>query len=166
MDTGFSKMKICKQCETTGEDLKNTTWDDEMNKLFRHGFIISVTDEDTICPFCGSDLEITNMTFNDFQTIRDASNYNRQLLEAMIELNKKDIIEYELKMSQFRNQAQQQKTIEEQKVSDSTPKCPHCHSTKIKPISGTERAASVLGLGILSKKLNKSFKCLNCKYMW
>lgn len=46
------------------------------------------------------------------------------------------------------------------------PKCPHCHSINIAKISGTERAASVLGLGLLSKKINKSFKCKNCGYTW
>lgn len=48
----------------------------------------------------------------------------------------------------------------------SKPKCPHCQSTNIAKISGTERAMSVIGLGILSKKINKSFKCKNCGYTW
>lgn len=52
------------------------------------------------------------------------------------------------------------------KQEDNQPKCPHCNSTRIQPISGTERAISVLGLGLMSKKLNKSFKCLDCKYTW
>lgn len=46
------------------------------------------------------------------------------------------------------------------------PKCPTCGSTNIKPITGSERAVSVIGLGLLSKKINKSFKCLNCKCTW
>lgn len=44
--------------------------------------------------------------------------------------------------------------------------CPNCKSTNVQKISGTERAASVLGLGLLSKKIGKSYKCLNCKYTW
>lgn len=48
----------------------------------------------------------------------------------------------------------------------SVPKCPTCGSTNIKRISGTERAASVFGLGLFSKKINKSFKCENCGYTW
>ena len=44
--------------------------------------------------------------------------------------------------------------------------CPYCKSTDTKPISGTERAVSILGLGIFSKKINKSYKCLNCKCTW
>lgn len=53
-----------------------------------------------------------------------------------------------------------------EKVESSKPKCPHCQSTNIAKISGTERAMSVIGLGILSKKINKSFKCKNCGYTW
>lgn len=56
---------------------------------------------------------------------------------------------------------QRQQTIQASKIH-----CPNCHGTNVKRISGTERAASVLGLGILSKKIGKSYKCLNCKYTW
>lgn len=44
--------------------------------------------------------------------------------------------------------------------------CPYCKSTNTKPISGTERVVSILGLGIFSKKINKSCKCLDCKCTW
>lgn len=54
----------------------------------------------------------------------------------------------------------------QQSIRSSKPKCPHCKSTNISKISGTERAMSVIGLGILSKKINKSFKCNNCGYTW
>lgn len=52
------------------------------------------------------------------------------------------------------------------RVNRNTITCPNCHSSNVKPISGTERAVSVLSLGILSKKIGKSYKCLNCKYTW
>lgn len=48
------------------------------------------------------------------------------------------------------------------KEQQNTPHCPFCQSTNIHKISGTERAASIVGLGIFSKKINKSFKCKNC----
>lgn len=48
----------------------------------------------------------------------------------------------------------------------SLPKCPTCHSTNIKKIGTGERVASVVGLGILSKKINKTWKCCNCGYTW
>lgn len=45
-------------------------------------------------------------------------------------------------------------------------KCPTCSSTEVSKIGGVERAASVFGLGIFSKKINKSFKCKSCGYTW
>ena len=40
--------------------------------------------------------------------------------------------------------------------------CPYCHSTNVLKIGTGERVASIIGLGIFSKKINKSFKCKNC----
>lgn len=46
------------------------------------------------------------------------------------------------------------------------PECPTCHSKNVQSISGIERGASIIGLGIFSKKINKSFKCRHCGYTW
>jgi len=46
------------------------------------------------------------------------------------------------------------------------PKCPTCGSTDIQKIGVGERVASVATLGLISKKINKTFKCKNCKYTW
>ena len=40
--------------------------------------------------------------------------------------------------------------------------CPFCKSANVRKIGGGERAVSVLGLGLLSKKINKSFECKSC----
>lgn len=112
-----------------------------------------------ICPICKS----TDWEDADLITLKEISN-DKDFLEAMIELKKNDPIEYQLKMSQFKANLGQQES--KPKEEDNRPKCPNCHSTNIKPISGTERAMSIMGLGIFSKKINKSFKCLNCKYTW
>lgn len=69
-------------------------------------------------------------------------------------------------MSQFRSQVEQQRQTKQNAEENSKPKCPTCSSTNIKPISGTERATSIIGLGIFSKKINKTYKCLNCKCTW
>lgn len=61
---------------------------------------------------------------------------------------------------------------EEIRYSNPTPppapkiKCPTCGSTKTEKIGSIERAASVLGLGLFSKKINKTFKCKDCGYTW
>lgn len=41
-------------------------------------------------------------------------------------------------------------------------KCLYCGSENVRKISGTERMISVLTLGFLSSKINKSFKCNEC----
>ena len=82
----------------------------------------------------------------------------------MIELHDKNIIEYELKMSQFRAQVNVQNEINQQsKQQSNQPKCPTCGSTNIRKIGTGERVASVVGFGIFSKKINKTWKCNNCK---
>lgn len=53
-------------------------------------------------------------------------------------------------------------TIENKNI----PKCPTCGSTNIKQITGIERAMSIIGLGIFSKKINKSYECNNCGTTW
>lgn len=55
---------------------------------------------------------------------------------------------------------------EKYKQNDTTPRCPHCHSSNIQKIGGLERAGSVAMLGVFSKKINKSFKCKSCGYTW
>lgn len=44
-----------------------------------------------------------------------------------------------------------------------TVSCPYCKSINTKRINGTERVLSVATLGLFSNKINKSFKCNNCK---
>lgn len=112
---------------------------------------------------CNGNLIETSLSYDDFCVLCDISEDNN-FLQAMIDLKEKDIIEYNLKMSQFKSQLEQQKSNKIQ--SDTTPRCPHCKSTNIKPISGLNRGASIAMLGIFSKKINKSFECLNCKYTW
>ena len=40
--------------------------------------------------------------------------------------------------------------------------CPYCNSTNTKKISTVSRAGSILGFGILSKKIGKQWHCNNC----
>ena len=59
-----------------------------------------------------------------------------------------------------------QREQERRAAESSKPKCPTCGSTNVKPISGGERAMSIIGFGLFSKKIGKSYKCMNCKYTW
>ena len=112
---------------------------------------------------CDGRMIDTGIKFNEYLIISKISD-DKNFLQAMIDLKEKDIIEYNLKMSQFRTQVEQQKANRAR--NDTTPKCPHCSSTNIKPISGLGRGASIAMWGVFSKKINKSFECKNCGYTW
>lgn len=112
---------------------------------------------------CNGKLIQCNISCEDLNIISRISNDN-EFFQAMIDLKEKDIIEYQLKISQFKTQLEQQKSSKTQ--NDTIPKCPHCKSTNIKPISALNRGASIAMWGVFSKKINKSFECLNCKYTW
>ena len=136
-------LKICKKCGTRG----GATPVD--GKIHGGG--------------CGGELIDTGITTKDLLTIRKISP-DEAFLDAMIDLRKKDIIEYNLKLSQFRTQIEQQKASKAQ--SDTTPRCPHCRSVNIRSISGLGRGASIAMWGAFSNKINKSFECKNCGYTW
>ncbi len=159
-----SKIKFCQSCANTKKNSIDAP--NEKNVEYAKGYIIGWDSNITKCPFCKTELEDIRISIDDYFTIRDVSNYNRQLLEAMIKLHDDDIIEYEIKMSQFRNQLQQQKQIKQAKEESSKPRCPHCNSTDIKSVSALNRGASIALWGIFSKKINKSFECRNCGYTW
>lgn len=46
------------------------------------------------------------------------------------------------------------------------PICPTCQSANVEKISSMSRMGSVATLGLFSNKLNKTYKCKNCGYMW
>lgn len=80
----------------------------------------------------------------------------------MIKLYDTGVIKYNLKMSQFRNQVNQQKQQQESSV----PRCPTCGSTNLKKISGLSKAGSVAMWGLLSQKVKKTYHCNMCGYEW
>jgi len=105
------KIYYCACCAETGANiyLERSKW--RKVDVFNAGYLdcsdYDYEDGVLTCINCGStDLVDTLITFDDYIAIAYASDWNRELLEAMIELRKKDLIEFELKMSQFRVQAE------------------------------------------------------------
>lgn len=74
----------------------------------------------------------------------------------------KDELEQYKKECRLNQQSSSAPTTQPQNV----PKCPTCGSTNISKIGTGERVMSVLGLGLLSKKINKTWKCNNCGHTW
>lgn len=134
------------------------------------------------CPMCGAKSLIeTNITEEEMDTIGKASHYNRTLLDAMRNLKDKDIIEYELKMSQFRGNANNikeekkpteyvtlnlktgkiSKTPQPQLTTPPLPTCPRCGSTSI--TTGARGVSGFWGFVGASKTVNR---CANCGHTW
>lgn len=142
------KVKICKKCH------KNNT----NNWIYTYGFDVQASEENrNNCITCGEKLLDTVLDVKEYETIEKISN-NVAFFDAMIELKEKDPIEFQLKMSQFRNQVKQQEAVELQNI----PHCPICNSTDIKKISGMSKAKSVAVWGIFSRKVHKQWHCEQC----
>lgn len=164
-------VKFCANCSEN----KNSLMADISPQFekFYAGFTVCFKQDsiknDTKCPMCGKEgLIDSGITENDLNDIGLVSNYNRQLLESMIKLHNKDIIEYELKMTQFRTQYEQQQSLKQTQVqqSNNRPKCPTCGSTNIQKISATRKAMGAIGFGLFSKTARSQYECLDCKYKW
>ena len=100
----------------------------------------------------------TGIVFDEYLTISKISN-DDTFLQAMIDLKQKDIIEYNLKMSQFKAQLQQQKSSTSR--TGSTVRCPRCGSTNI---TAGQRGYSLLtGFVGSGSTVNR---CANCGHKW
>ncbi|MDE7360014.1 MAG: hypothetical protein K2N39_11430, partial [Lachnospiraceae bacterium] len=107
---------------------------------------------------CNGELVETPISKEEFAIICCISMDN-EFLQAMIDLKEKDIIEYNLKMSQFKAQLQQQKSNAPQ--SGSTVHCPRCGSTNI---TAGQRGYSLLtGFVGSGSTVNR---CANCGHKW
>lgn len=115
------------------------------------------------CPVCKFNNTLVDEDMDILQQLR----CSQQLIEAMQELRDKDIIEYELKMSQFRTQYEQQtsRQIKEQQ-SDSRPKCPTCGSTNIEKISVGKKIGGSMLFGIFSSDVRNTMHCKDCGAKW
>lgn len=111
------------------------------------------------CIICHSknikNMKNLNFTIDDyFQLLKISEDGN--FIYEMLKLKNDNPIEYQLKLQKLQSTSQQ----------SNIPKCPTCQSTNIKKIGAGERVTSVLGLGLFSKKINKTWKCNNCGHTW
>lgn len=140
------KISICSQCNS--------------RYMYKPGSIPTRS----VCGSCGAKLLHTNLTAEEHYLIQHISK-DHDFMMAMIDLKKNDIIEYQTKIAQYKQIAKADGCYTSPSEKNK-PKCPNCKSTNIKPISNTKRAASIIGFGILSKNIGKTYECLNCKYKW
>lgn len=165
----MKKMKYCKKCfvDQSGyiKTIKGITgWDENYIKKYGTPGYYSFDKNIEFCKYHPEEkLHDMSLSYDEFNKIVEISN-DSSFIQAMEDLKQKDPIEFQLKLSQFKTQVEQQKSSRIQ--NDNIPRCPHCKSTNIKKISGLNRGASIAMWGIFSKKINKSFECKNCGYTW
>lgn len=114
-----------------------------------------------VCPICKS----TDWEDADLITLKGIST-DKDFLEVMIDLKKKDPIEYQLKMNQFKANLKQQEQVQESRAEENTLRCPTCNSTKVKKISATSKVIGASMFGLFSKTARSQFKCEQCGYKW
>lgn len=83
--------------------------------------------------------------------------FDKDLYQKMVDEEYSDMMKLEASKKR-REQLSQQ--IQPQIV------CPTCGSANVAKIGTGERMMSIIGFGILSKKINKTFKCKDCGYTW
>lgn len=142
----MSKVKVCEYCKAHNNI-------DEIEVYFNY-----LEDDVYTCPNCGNNLTDTVMDEEDSFILCNISR-DQSFLESMILLKEKDLIEYQLKMSQFKYQCEQHKN-------ENVPRCPTCGSTDIEKITGLSKVGSVALWGILSRKVHKQWHCNSCGSEW
>lgn len=156
----MNEIKYCKNCFKNNNSLLS----DAQHSNFYAGYMVCFDAEKiknfTRCPICGSD-ELINKPISEeeIDIIGKASNYNRELLDSMVELREKDIIEYNIKISMFRNLVEQQEKAKQ--VEKNKPKCPKCGSTNI--TTGQKGYSFWTGFLGSNKTVNR---CGSCGHTW
>lgn len=162
----MANVKKCPSCYVTGKNL--TKYEEigfmEKAKSFLKGYLGIFYDSDVeeYCPYCNEKLIDTGITDQDCLIISKFSDWNRDMLDAMIELHQKDIIEYNLKLENMKNIIAQRENHQqiEKRVSDKLC-CPKCGSTHIGVVNkGYSFWTGFLGSGT---PMNV---CQNCGYKW
>lgn len=145
-------IKFCKKCH---DEKKIRYWGD------KYGYLWTLTDDAKICPDCQSNLVDIDFPALDLKILSKISD-STDFYDAMIKLHDDDIIEYELKMSQFRSQVEAQEAeAERKKAEESKPRCPKCGSTNI--TAGQRGYSFWTGFLGSNKTVNR---CSNCGHTW
>lgn len=118
-----------------------------------------ISDKSTQCIHCGCPLGMTVDNDLILKQLKNGKNFTA-ISYVMKELE----VDYEEAKRYVKTIVNNNKEIIDK--SKNIPKCPTCQSTNIRKIGSGERVASVVGLGLFSRKINKTWMCNNCKHTW
>ncbi len=165
----MGKLFYCSKCIGNGQIINIS----EKSGMFmlkkealNNGFInfpINITDYSK-CPHCGGSTVELSLTTDDWNILKQISTESDFILQ-MDNLKKTDVVDFNLKLSQFKaNNSTQQASAP--KPTSNIPKCPTCGSTNIKKISGTKRWIGTGLFGLASSNLGKTMQCNSCGAKW
>ena len=137
------KVKMCENCRA-----KKVASDEPFGAYFP-----IVEDDNYICRNCNSRLTDVNISGFEYSIIVSESN-TIEFLEAMLQLRENDLIEYQSKISQFRNK-------QTWRDESNKPKCPRCGSTSI---TAGQRGYSLIW-GFIGSG-NTVNRCSKCGHKW
>lgn len=125
------------------------------------------------CEECGTTLITTNEDIDEMFTLSCTKKYFEKYTNRCVELAKQygnNQFDEDTFNERLQRRDERIAEYERNRIKNSTPintpKCPTCGSTNIQKIGAVERGASILGLGLFSKKINKTYKCKNCGLTW
>lgn len=161
MITDNSKLMICEECCKQQGRLWRPWIQGDGNGELTHN-----------CSNCGKPMIETNLISREVKIISKIST-DWNFYQAMMDLKDKDIIEFNLKLSQFENQIQQNRVVKQQQNNtvqqqqeNNVPKCPTCGSQNIRKISTSAKIGGAMMFGLLSKTAKSQFKCDDCGCKW
>ena len=115
------------------------------------------------CPRCGNKMEDIESNFLQNDEFKRCPKCGKEYIVSMdhcFQCGYK-IESYIKRMNDLKNTID----IKEHSIKH-IPHCPTCNSTNIRKIGAGERAASIIGLGLFSRKINKTWKCNDCGHTW
>ena len=142
-------LKFCAKCRKENEETFHV--------------YIGLIDEDCYeCTICQNNMIDTILTIDEYNIVDNISD-DISFLEAMIKLKQDDIIEFQLRINQFKLQQEQAENIKSHKSEEQMERlsCPKCGSTSI--TEGTKGFSIMTGF-IGSDKFR--YVCKDCGNKW
>lgn len=122
-----------------------------------------------ICKYCNNELIRIDIDMHHYMELCEYDETNKEentkILANKYGNNQFSEEEYHHRLYAIKQEIKQRQTRQHEALKN-PPKpqitCPYCNSTNTKKISTASRAGSILGFGILSKKIGKQWHCNNC----
>lgn len=125
------------------------------------------------CEYCNTLFIQTKENTKELFSLSIAKKDHEEYKAKIIEIAKKygnnrfsDIEYRKRRNSIYREVENYKKEKQLQQTIKNIPHCPTCNSTNVRLIPTGKRTMSILGFGILSKNVGKTYECLNCKMKW